>query len=333
MNAIQQCIVVRGTGVALPARAVTSEDIDARLGKPAGWTLRHSGVRTRYVCDTEDQVDLATQAASAALRSSGLVESDIDAIIFAAAVPYQSIPATAPLVQRRLGIPDGACASFDVNATCLSFLTGLDLVAAMIACGRYRRVLLVASEIASRGLPWESDPAVAALFGDGAAAAVVTAGEAGQGIVAARMETFPSAYEACSLAAGGTRFDFHKDPDGFRRHSLFQMDGRALYRHTLTHFEPFLDRLLGEAGWSRADVDLVIPHQASPGALHHLAGQCGFGPERIIDIVRDQGNQIAASIPAALHEARSRGRLPPGAKALFLGTAAGLSLGGLAMVM
>jgi len=325
-------LTILGSGHAVPKACVASDALDAREGLARGWLYRKSGVRTRYVCDEEDQVDLAVAAARLALGEAGVAAEDLSAILFGAAVPYQSIPATAPLIQKRLGVPDGACMAFDVNSTCLSFVTALDIASRMAGGGL---VLVVASEIASRGLPWKSDPKTAALFGDGAAAAVVSAaGQSGimRGILASRMETYPSAYEACALGAGGTRYDYHGDRDGFDRHSLFRMDGEALFKLTLRHFEPFLDRLLAEAGWRRDEVELVVPHQASPGALHHLAKRCGFKADRVVDIVRDYGNQIAASLPTALDVAR-RTRDCAGKRTLLLGTSAGVSFGGMALIL
>ncbi len=319
---------ILGSGQAVPQNRLSSDTLDARQGLSPGWLYRRSGVASRYVCEGEDQVDLAVSAASQAITEAGISPDDIGLIVFAAAVSYQSIPATAPLIQARLGIKDGICMAFDVNSTCLSFLTALD-VASRMAGGR--KALVVASEVASRGLPWEEDPATAALFGDGAAAVVISGEDAAAGVLATRMETYPSAYEACQLAAGGTRFDYHADRGNFDRNSRFRMDGEALFKLTIRHFEPFLDRLLSDAGWKRDEVELVVPHQASPGALAHLAKRCGFASDIVVNIVRDYGNQIAASLPTALHFAR-QGK-PEGTKTLMLGTSAGVSLGGMALIL
>lgn len=321
-----------GTGMAVPASRIDAATLDAQLGRPAGWSYRQSGVAARHMCEDEDQVQLALAAARMALDDAGIGAEAIDLVLFGAAVPYQSIPATAPLIQRELGIADGACAAFDVNSTCLSFLTATDLAAHVLQGGGYRRALVVSAEIASRGLPWTDDPATAALFGDGAAAAVLEARAGPSGVVASRMETYPSGYEACELGSGGTRYDFHADWQAFAGHALFRMDGGKLYKLTVRHFGQFLDRLLDEAGWSREQVDLVVPHQASPGALAHLAKRSGFRADVVMNIVADYGNQIAASIPTALHLARRQGRLPAGAKVLMLGTSAGISFGGLALI-
>lgn len=322
-----------GTGAATPAGMVLSSQLDGRIGRPEGWLYRRTGVLSRYYCGSEDQIDLAVDAGRQALEAADASPDEIDVILFAAAVPYQSIPATAPLIQHRLGIADGACAAFDINSTCLSFLTALDMLASLLASGRYRRGLIVASEVASRALPWNDDPLTAALFGDGAAAAVFSAGDGTAHLAAAAMETYPSAFDACRIGSGGTRYDYHNQPEDYARHSMFEMRGETLYKLTVKHFPAFLDRVLSEAGWERGDVDIVVPHQASPGALAHLARRSGFAPAAVVNIVRDFGNQVAASLPTALHVARMEGRLGKGQRALLLGTSAGISFGGLAVVM
>lgn len=326
--------LLAGTGVALPAQAVGSDAIDLRLGRPQGWLLAACGVAQRHVCGSETQDELAADAARAALRDAGTEPSAVDLVIFAAAVPKQPIPSTAPLVARRLAIPDGRCTAFDVNSTCLSFLTALDVAINMLRTGRFRCALVVSAEIASRALPWSTDPVTSGLFGDGAAAAVlrpVTPGADSSRVRAVHFETYHSGYDLCQLAAGGTGIDYHAEPERFARNSWFQMNGADLFKLSARHFPGFVDRLLARTGWTRADVDLVIPHQASPHALVHLVKRCGFHRRDVIDIVASHGNQIAASIPTALHIARTRGRLHKNAKVLLLGTSAGVSFGGMAI--
>jgi len=275
---------------------------------------------------------MAAAAAQAALRDAGLDLASVDLLLFGAAVGRQPIPATAPLVKRELGGAALAFAAYDVNATCLSALVAMDLAALHIAAGRARHVLVVTSEIASRALPWHDAPDTAGLFGDGAAAFVMSAaGEGRSGrprFGAFHMETFAEGYEACTLGSGGTGIDYHGDPEGFARSAYFRMDGKALYRVTAAALPGFLDRLLGQAGLRREDIDLVVPHQASPHALAHIIRRGGFAPERVFDRVRTIGNQVAASIPVALNLAAVDGRLQPGMRVLLIGTSAGVSLGG-----
>lgn len=321
-----------GTGRAVPPHVSDSNDLDRKWG--TGSRIAASGVRRRFHCTDETQIDLATVACQHALESAGCRKDEIDLIISGASVPYQPIPAMAPLIMRSLGMADGTAAAFDVNSTCLSFVTGLDIAARMISGGASQTALVISSEVASRALPWTTHPEIAALFGDGAAAAVIGTSkiQTTAAIKAVRLRSFPSAYEACGIGAGGTRFDFDADSAAFAEHSKFSMDGKALFRLTNQYFNDFVDALLQDAGWDHADVDLVVPHQASPAALDHMIRQTGWPQEKVVRIVEDYGNQIAASIPFAFDIAREQGRVPEGSKILFLGTSAGVSLGGAAVV-
>ncbi|MHB9445595.1 3-oxoacyl-ACP synthase III family protein [Mesorhizobium sp. RSR565B] len=310
---------------------MTSRALDARLGFGDGHFEAATGVIERYVCEAESQVDLACAAARLALADAELEAGSVDLVIGGCGVPYQPLPSTAPLVMQRLGLADGSAAAFDVNSTCLGFLTAFETASRLIEAGQCRTALVFSSEIASRALPWQDQPEIAALFGDGAAAAVLQQAPSEGRVAANLMRTYPSAYEACSIGSGGTRFDFHREPEEFARHSLFHMEGKELFRVTSRHFNGFVAELLDRAGWRHDDVDLVVPHQASPLALAHMARQTGFAREKLVDIAARYGNQIAASIPFALDVARREQRIGPGAKVLFLGTSAGVSFGGMAL--
>lgn len=327
-------IAILGTGAAVPDGILTSAGIDRRCGKSDGWFQRRTGVVERRVCGPETSSGLATRAATEALAAAGLPATAIDTIISAAAVPEQPIPSMAPLVMANLGIGRAGAAAFDVNATCLSFLAAFDLGAALIQAGRAQRVLIVSSEIASRALPWDDDPETAAMFGDGAAAAIIARAEPGSpsGIAAAALSTYPEGYRDCELASGGTRFDFHNQRAAFEKHAVFRMNGPAVYRLSAEVVPPFVGRLLEQAGWTMSSVDCVVPHQASRSGIDHMVRRLGIDPARVIDILAHRGNQIAASMPSALHEAIASGRLKRGDRVLMAGTSAGLSVGGMAFV-
>jgi 3-oxoacyl-[acyl-carrier-protein] synthase-3 len=302
------------------------------LGLQVGFLENATGVFTRYVCAGESQIDLAVQACQAALADAGIALSAVDLVLSGCGVPYQPLPATAPLVMQRLGIADGTAAAFDVNSTCLSFLSAFDSASRLLETGQHETAIVFSSEIASRALPWSAQPEVAALFGDGAAAAVLTRAPDGKSKVrASLMRTYPSAYDACSIGSGGTRFDFQRQPEVFAHNAVFSMDGKELFRVTSRHFKGFVDALLARAGWSRDEIDVVVPHQASPFALAHMVKQVGFPAGKLVDISARYGNQIAASIPFALDIARRAGRIVSGSKVLFLGTSAGVSFGGMAL--
>ncbi len=325
-------VQIAGTGHALPKTRVSSEELDRRLGFVPGRLEALSGVRARFVCEDEGQIDIAVAAAQGAMDDAGCRADDIDLVLGACAVPYQPLPATAPLVMARLGLRDGAAAAFDVNATCLSFLSALELAASRLALGQSTCALVIASEVASRALPWDDQPDVAALFGDGAAAAILRRADTeGPAVLASLMRSYPSHYDACQIGAGGTRFDYRTQREAFEAHSLFRMDGKQLFRITHQHFPGFVSDLLAKAGWQAGDVDMIVPHQASPAALRHMVARTGLCAERVVDIAAEYGNQIAASIPTALDVARRQGRVGAGSRILMLGTSAGVSFGGMAV--
>ena len=329
---IQSHICIAGTGRYVPASVRLSSTIDLELGRKIGKTESRTGIHSRPIVSSESSSFMAVVAAQAAISNSGLTARSIDLILSACAVPEQPIPAMAPLVHAGLGL--GGIPAFDINASCLSFVAAFDLAAQMIEAGRYRNILIVSSEIASRALPWSTDPDTAAMFGDGAAAAVLSTsrGQSG-GLVASHFETWSEGYRDCELASGGTRFDFHNDTKGFAQGATFHMDGRSAYKLAAKTIQPFMEKLLGKAGWTLDDVDLVVPHQASRRALDHLVAKLKIPRGKIIDIISDHGNQIAASIPMALDYALRMGRVHSGMKVLVVGTSAGFSVGGLCLHM
>ncbi len=316
-----------GTGVALPCRRVPSAELDALIGRPAGWTEANLAIaERRWAAPAETSSALGTMAAQAALADAGIVPDDLDLIIGACAVMEQPIPGTAALIQRRLGLGESGIPAFDVNATCLSFLLALDHVLTGFALGKWRRALIVSADIASAALDFSS-PEASAIFGDGGAAAVIEA-EGPHALLALRIATYGSGADLCRLEAGGTRLRPHDDIDAFLAGSRFRMDGPGVFRATARRFPDFLGRLLVDAATAPEALATVIPHQASAAALEHLKRAIPDGHARTVDIFRDHGNQIATSMPHALHVARGEGRLAPGSRSLLIGSSAGVSLGG-----
>lgn len=324
---------ILGTGEYVPSRRIESTAFDQRWDKPAGWTQRHVGIVHRQFAGPDESASwMAARAAEDALRRAGLQASDMDAIIGISGVPEQAIPCTAVLVHRELKLQDSRIPAFDINATCLGFLVALDLVAAAIAMGRYQRVLLVAGEIASAGLNWD-DTDTAALFGDGGAAVVVGKAEAGDpsGLLGTHMETHSEGADFCRIRAGGTRVRFEGDVAAHTAASRFEMSGRATYRLAAQRLPAFLERLFAKADVELGQLDRIIPHQASVKALDHLQVALALPADRLVRILQTHGNQMAASIPLALHHAIEHGGLKRGDVFAMLGSGAGLSFAGAVM--
>jgi len=319
---------IAGTGRALPNRSMTLDDLVRQHG--ATFTEPEKCPRSRHVSGERDsQMTLAATAARRALAGAELTPGDVDMVLHAAAVPYQPIPATSAQLAAILGLADGQAEILDVNATCLSFLSALDIAASAIERGRAHTILIVSSETPSRALPWTDAPQTAALFGDGAAAVVLTPGATR--IRGLRLRSYPSAAAACELGAGGTRFDYQNDPDSFAAHSLFRMDGPALYKTTLRHMPRLIDAVLDAAGWRMDDIDTFLAHQASPVGLDHMIRILGLRDGQLLPTIHEVGNLVAASLPYGLATADIKGRLAPGSKILLAGTGAGLTIGAIAL--
>jgi 3-oxoacyl-[acyl-carrier-protein] synthase-3 len=320
---------IAGTGAYHPLARVSSEDIDEKISKAAGWTEATFKIRERGVASPEEtSSSMGAAAAMQALDAAGVAPRDVDVIIGACGVMEQPIPGTSVLIQQKLGLGSSGIPAFDVNATCLSFLAALDVAAMGFDSRRWSRALIVSSDIASAALDF-GDPGASVIFGDGAAAAVIERSdeEGGPSLLGRRIETYGSGFELCELRSGGTRLRPHEDLEGFLSASSFRMDGPGVYRAARRRAPLLMQKLLSGAGVTLDDVGLVIPHQASAHGLSYLHDVLGIQEERIVNVFESCGNQIAASMPTALHEAIVSGRLQRGDLALMIGTAAGISIG------
>jgi 3-oxoacyl-[acyl-carrier-protein] synthase III len=378
---------VLGTGVARPSGRVESGELDARLNLPEGTVRRRSGVRTRYVETQRTAASLGAEAARCAVTAAGLTLDRIDCVIAASGSMDQSMPCNAALIHRELGLGDSGVPAFDINASCLGFLAALDTLSWPLLAGRYRRVLIVAADIASCALDW-TELGASAIFGDGAAAAVVgrerDPDESSPGILASAFATYSEGAHLCEIRAGGSRHHPSRceslgasaatssaafgdlsavtvngaalngvavngapvngavvngaavnsaasRKEDYQALARFRMDGPAVFHLVAHHLDEFVDSLLHGAGLGRDDVSLVVPHQASHLGLRYLTRGLGFSRDRVVNIYEDHGNQVAASLPSALHAAICGGRLRRGDTALLLGSGAGVSLGGIVL--
>ncbi len=324
-----RAIRLLGTGAVVPAEELTSEQLDRRLGLSPGTVLKKTGVRRRFV-ETRNAAALGAEAAREALSAAGLGLSDVDCLIAASGTPDQAMPSNAALLHRALGLSDLGIPAFDIGASCLSFLVALDTAACLIDAGRYRRILIVSSDIASCGLDWGKLEA-SGIFGDGAAAAVVGPAEPGESsaLLASAFATISDGAHTCEIPGGGSRHHPGRIDGPYLPLTLFRMDGKAVFRLAAEHLPGFLDALLAAAGLTLADIPVVVPHQASLHALQYLRRRFGLRREQVIDIFAERGNQVGASLPSALHEAIASGRLRRGDAALLIGTGAGVQLGGM----
>ncbi|MEK3721862.1 beta-ketoacyl-ACP synthase III [Paenibacillus sp. FSL H8-0034] len=325
-------VKIVGSGIYLPKQLITSDDMDLKLQVPSGWVLRKSDVRTRHFIQDETAAEMGASAAYTALANAGLTFADIDCIVCTSGTMQQPIPCTAALIQKAMHQEHSGVPCFDINSTCLSFVTGLDTMSYLIDAGRYRRVLLIATEIASEGINW-TDKESASLFGDGAAAVVIerSTGTDSSAILHAAMETYSSGAHLSEIKAGGSLQHAKQRTAANADNYLFQMNGQAIFRMASKLLPRFVEQLLNQAQLRMADISLVIPHQGSAMAMRLLRKRLDISEEKLLYITPTFGNTIAASIPIGLHEAIRLGKILRGDRIMLLGTSAGLSLGGIVL--
>lgn len=347
---------ISGTGSYLPERVVTNREVETAGGFDEGSVAasRIGVVERRRAAAHETSSMMAARASRQAIAAAGLSPRDLDCIINASGCPQQIIPDGGPLLQRELGLGESGIPAFSVHGTCLSFVTALETACSMLARpdGKYTHILISSSEITSAGVdPYESH--TAPLFGDAAAACVVSRAEASDscGVHAIHTETFGSGAELCTVRGGGSdgaRKDYPHEsikertsPIGggggeaaaerYRDHH-FAMDGPSTLRFIVPKMAAALERLSPGLSRGLGDIRHVVPHQASGIALDSLSA-FGWGAESVRRTLETRGNCVAASIPLTLHEGIASGDIRSGDKVLLVGTSAGCSVGGVVLTI
>lgn len=316
-------VQVLGIGKAVPNRVVYSAEIDQQQGLALGTTERLTGLAQRRLLAAGVSADkLLKKATQEALEAADLTVNDIDCIINASATMRQAIPYNAAATLRLLKTTK-AMATFDINMTCLGVLRAFDLAARLF--DSYERIMIVSCDVASVGLNW-ANVGTAGIFSDGATAMVLSRSHSG-GILHSAFMTYSEGYEYCVIRGGGSQIH-PRDYDGdYNEVCSFEMDGKKLYKLSMRVLPEFVQTELATLNLSLADMDWIVPHQASRAALDHMVRLLQIDLAKFIDIFQTHGNQIASSIPSALCTLIRSGQLQSGQKVLLLGTSAGLGLG------
>ena len=311
-------VKVTGVGLYLPPKIETAEDIAPKIGKPVDWIIEKSGVSERRVSEI-DVDQMGAIAGKEALGKGGKP----DLIINASGVPKQTIPDTSTFYQRELGFE--GIPSFSVHCTCLSFITALNTAASLIHSGSYNRILIISSDRGTRGRNF-NEPESASLLGDGAAAVVLEKSLENESseLIYFDMKTFPSCANLTEVRGGGTN-KHPQDPETSLADNLFTMDGPAVYKIARKEVYRMMLKTMKTTRLKRKEVDWVIPHQASGKAVDAYISTGGFAKEKVVSIISEFGNCVAASIPMAFATAVQDGRIKRGDLLLFIGTGAGLS--------
>jgi 3-oxoacyl-[acyl-carrier-protein] synthase-3 len=306
-----------GTGSYLPRNVVTNDDLARRMDTSDEWIRARTGIRQRHIAEPEQtSSELALEASRAAIADAGIAPQDIDLIIVATSTPDFIFPSTACLLQAKLGIK--GCPAFDLQAVCSGFVYALATADLFIRAGRHRCALVVGAEVFSRILDW-NDRGTCVLFGDGAGAVILGAGDT-PGIMANALHADGS--YAGILATPGTVCGGKVTGDPFLR-----MDGQAVFKFAVKVLEDVARETLQMCGQQVSDVDWLIPHQANVRILHATAKRLGLPLAKLIVTVDLHGNTSAASVPLALDVARRDGRIKPGDKVMLQGVGGGFTWG------
>ena len=298
------------TGSALPERVVTNADLEKIVDTSDEWIRTRTGIRERRVAaDGETTGDLALRAAQQALKDAGVKASELDMVILGTTTPDIVFPATACLVQDRLGA--NGCMAFDVNAACSGFMYALGVADSFVRAGQVKKALVIGAETLTRMVDW-SERETCVLFGDGAGAVVLEASDE------------PGVLATCLHADGGYKHLLYNPVGvsvGFsdeKNHGVrISMSGREVFKFAVKTLDALVDETLAAAGMHESEVDWLIPHQANLRIIEATAKRLGMSMERVIVTVDKHANTSSGSVPLALDAAVRSGRVKRGQNLLL----------------
>ncbi|WP_020180552.1 beta-ketoacyl-ACP synthase III [Methylopila sp. M107] len=317
---------ILGLGHAVPARRVSSAEIEASLGLEAGWIERRTGVRERRWAEPDEKLtDLAAQAGESALDAAGLERTDVGLLLLATSTPDRLLPPSGPLVAHKLGL--SRAGAVDLAGACAGFLYALSLADAQVRA-HGRAVLVIAANLLSRRINF-AERGGAALFADAAGAVLVgPVDDPARGVVGQSLASDGAGYRLVSIAAGGSEQPFGADtPIEDTRMAI--SNGGALFGEAVRLMTACSQEALAEAGLAVDAVDRFVPHQANARIFAAVGRKLGVAEAAMVDTVADYGNSSAATIPLSLslsHEARA---IRPGETLLLAAAGAGLTGGAL----
>ncbi|MEE8123920.1 MAG: beta-ketoacyl-ACP synthase III [Alphaproteobacteria bacterium] len=297
--------LVVGCGAYLPERIVTNDELAKTVDTSDAWIFERTGIRERRIAaDGETTSDLALAASAEALKAAGESAGNLDIIVLATTTPDETFPATATRVQARLGA--NSAAAFDIQAVCSGFIYALTVADSFIRTDRAKTALVIGAETFSRIVDWQ-DRSTCVLFGDGAGAVVLRAGNgngssADRGILSTHLHSDGRQHDLLYVDGG---------PSSTRTVGHVRMAGREVFRHAIVKLANVLEEALAANQLSAEDVDWFLPHQANKRILDGTARKLGLPPEKMVVTIDRHANTSAASIPLALAEASSDGRIKP----------------------
>ncbi len=319
-------IVISGTGMYVPEKVLTNDDLSKFLDTSDEWIFERSGIRRRHIAaDGEAASDMALHASRNALEMAGIDASQIDLVVLTTVNPDMAFPSTACLLQAKLGIRNNI-PCFDLSAACSGFVYGVEVATRMMQSGMYKNALVVSSEKMSSIVDWQ-DRSTCVLFGDGAGAVVLRASDdENVGIVGTVLGADGSDTAMLCMPAGGSLLPTSAETVEKRLHFV-RMDGREVFKHAVKIMQEKALEVLDRCGVSAEQVSLLIPHQANTRIIQSVAKRLNIPSEKVYVNIENYANTSSASIPIALDEAMRGGRIKRGDYVLFVSFGAGLTWG------
>ncbi|MDP2044039.1 MAG: beta-ketoacyl-ACP synthase III [Candidatus Omnitrophota bacterium] len=312
-----------GVGEYLPEKILTNADLEKMVDTSDEWITTRTGIKERHLAAAGQAAsDLAFKAAEIALKNAKLKPEDLELIVVATITGDMPFPSVASILQNQLGAKKAAC--FDISAACAGFVYGLSVAQQFITCGTYKNALVVGVEVLSSITDWQ-DRNTCVLFGDGAGAAVLSEVKSG-GIISTYLGCDGSKAGILNLPAGGSRNPATTETVRNRQHFL-KMQGNELFKIAVNTMTNAAETVLGQAGMTFADVDLIIPHQANARIIMAVAKKLGIPEERVYLNIERCGNMSSASTVTALCEAVQEGKVKKGDIILLDAFGAGLVWG------
>jgi 3-oxoacyl-[acyl-carrier-protein] synthase-3 len=308
----------------MPPAILSNADLSTFLDTSDEWITSRTGMKERRVSHVS-AVEMATIASRRALACAGLEPSELHLIIYGGCSNEEAVPNSASGVQVAIGATDAA--AMDLNTACTSFLYGLSTATAMIQTGVVRNALVIGVELISRYMDW-SNRNVAVLFGDGAAAVVLQASDEPSGVIGSVLGCDAEARQTLRVRGIGCGYANRGVTLG---DTLWDFDGQAIFKRAVKGMSESSERVMAQCGVTAADVDLVVPHQANLRIIEAVAKYAGIPMEKVMLTVQKYGNMSAATVPVALVEAVSTGRIGPGSLVLMPGFGGGLTYASLLM--
>jgi 3-oxoacyl-[acyl-carrier-protein] synthase III len=317
---------IKSLATYVPPRLLTNEDLEKLVDTTNEWILQRTGIRERHIVDPGVATsDLAREAAVAAIARAGLTPDDIDLIIVGTVTPDMLFPSTACLVQHKIGA--SRAWGFDLSAACSAFTYSLTVGAKMVSSGAARHVLVIGADVMSSIIDY-TDRSTCVLFGDGAGAVVLgpVSDESGFGILDFEHQVDGGGGAALCMPAGGSRMPASHDTVDRRLHFVKQ-EGQTVFKFAVTKTGEMCERLLSRNQLTATDIDLFVSHQANRRIITSAAERIGLPADKVVINIDRFGNTTAATIPLALNDAVTDGRLKRGDCVMLASVGAGFTVG------